>query len=708
MMAKGTAGSRGVAGRGVLARLSRVAGQSGAAVWRGRLAVAFGSLLGVIAADLFLVAPQPRHRATVEIAAPAAPETLGATPHRDAAGPRETALIGTEAVVGPVAERLASARTEAAAPPPGSAPARARAVARLSDRLTALWQAETGRIRVIAEGASPAEATRLAALVAESYLTHWQARRDAAERWLGARAERLAAEARAARERVAEIADRLPAGGLDLRRRQLAQLRERAASLDTAIAELDRPTAEARAARDALLFTRAADIVGDPALSEIASSILQGVPGGALPEIAIARFDAALERRLAGWAASRARLADERRTLTGLIADWEAERARERALADRLARARRQAAESARTHRAVADQLAARAEAAAAAAPRIARPAAALPAPQAGASRPSRLLAGGAAGGLLAGLGVLALAGRRGRAARLGDLAARTGLAALGTVPGMPCSPAGARAVLRALGNGSPFGEGLAAVRAGLALPGGALAPKIVAVAAGPEAATARMAAALGLARLARLRGRRVAVIECDAEASRLRPAFGLAATPGLAALLGGSAAYHEVLHIDRPTGLHLVPGGPEVWSSGFDDARLAECMQLLRRTYDEVYVDLPLPAAPARLAALLGPHDALLALHAAGAPAGRADLARLAPLGRLDIAAAGLALYRPAPAEVETATPHGTEAGASPAHPPAPAPAPVDAAEEQQAPAAGEEAPPNVLYMASRVQEAR
>lgn len=705
-------------GRGGRHRVRR--GAVGAALWRVRLPAALGVLLGVLAGDQLLGGAIPRHHASADIVAPRAPERLGAGDAADqgdtaAARSRELAVLTSAAVLGPVAGRLRAGEPGRAGGADTPA-ARAEAVARLSARVAGLWHGGgegPDRLRIIAEARTPERATRLARLVADSYVDHWHSRRREAERWLGARAARLADAAAAAAGRVEALRARLPGDGgegLSMRRAQLAQLRERAAALGAEIAALQAPVAEVRAARDALLFSRVAELLGDPGLARLAGRVVTGEAGagGALPETAIARFDAALERRLAARDSERARLAGERRVLLGMITDWEDRAARERRLAAELAEAEAEAERLATTHRAVADQLDARAADARAVAPRISMVSAARPAAP-GQDAPARGLVAlaGLAGGVLSGLGALALTGGM-RPPRPGALEKRTGLKVLGTIPGMPRTPGDARAVLASLGSGAPFAEGLASVRTALMLRSGATLPKIVAVTDGGEDPAARTAACLGLARLGRMRGRRVAVVECDEHDSRLREAFAIPGTAGLASLLGGHAAYHEVLHIDRQTGLHLVPGGPHAPGAGagaLAPARLGECMQLLRRTYDQVFVDLPGPADSDRLEAILGPHDALLCLRAADAPSDRRETAALARLARLDLGASGIALHRPAPAA--TAAPETAAAG-----PPPESPGPTDGAEDaddREEPArTGTEPPQNVLYMFRKVQEGR
>jgi succinoglycan biosynthesis transport protein ExoP len=227
--------------------------------------------------------------------------------------------------------------------------------------------------------------------------------------------------------------------------------------------------------------------------------------------------------------------------------------------------------------------------------------------------------------------------------------------------------------------------------------------PRVVAVAsAGPD--PARTTCTLALAQLARMQGRRSVFVECDFLDSPARRQFAIPGRRGLLSVLRGEAAYHEVLHIDQQTGLHIVPGEAGAVDPGaaFDPARFGEFAEILRRTYDCVYVDVAGPLDAPALRAVARWCDALLCLLPDGETPEDAVLAALADLADAGPRAVGVAYRRSAAAD-------SAPAAVAPAPQPPVAPGPVRPATAAEA--CGEEgarADPNVLYMFREIRDAR
>lgn len=658
-------------------RAATALGQAARAVWRVRLAVTLGILLGVLAAETLIGRPAPRHRSWIDVIAPQGPEAPGSA---EARGHRaeELRVLTSPAVLAPALASVQGGEPDAAA------------LAALAARVEGRWQGLSDRLRILVEAGTPARAGALARAIAASYVEQWDRRRAAAEGWLADRVARLEAEAERAAARAEAFSAEHGALGpeaLRLRAGQLAQLRERAAVLEAAIAEAAAPARAARAARDALLFSRVAEILADPALDRLAGEVLSAAPGAALPQAAMARFDAAMERAIARREAGQAALMDERATLAAMIAEWERDFARETALAEDLAALEAAAAERRRTHRAVAAQLAARRDAARAIAPRVpGGPSAPVRLPSEGRAPALDMALAGLAGGLLSGLVALGLGRARPVSARL--IARRTGLEVVATVPEVPAWPAGTPFRPGVERPDGAFAGGILALRAGLLLLSGEVPPRVVAL-TGAAAGGRRPAIAHALAQAARAQGRRTVLVGCDG-ASEAAPGI-----RGLFSVLCGEAAYHEALQIDRRTGLHLVPA--EAGGIGIDtlagSARFAELMAILRRTYDLVILDLPPAWEAPWLSAVLGPQDALLCLLPGETRVAEPVLGALARLRRLDLRAVGVVLHLPAAVQAPAAEPAADT-------PPQPAPAATPSA------AAG--AGSNVLYVVRSAGDAR
>lgn len=116
--------------------------------------------------------------------------------------------------------------------------------------------------------------------------------------------------------------------------------------------------------------------------------------------------------------------------------------------------------------------------------------------------------------------------------------------------------------------------------------------------------------AAMALAHVAAAAGERAVMLDCSAP--RVAPPSRAASEPvGLSALLAGERDYHEILRIEPKSGLHWLPGGPDAarLAEQLTEARFVELVQILKRTYDEIYLHAPLSV----VAALAPLADALL-----------------------------------------------------------------------------------------------
>ena len=651
-------------------------------LWRRRLAITTGLFLGVLAGDRLLAGDATHEaRATLEVPSSFAGEA-----------PR-----GAHNLLGAVAEGVPSR----------------------PHRVEAHWRAGGDRLEIRARAPTRDGAVRRARAEAEGVIARWRADREARAAWLAGRVALRAEAVQAAEARLAALdseAGPETATARALREDQRTQLEARVAALTRRIESSAAAEDSARAARAALLFMRAARSLDTPALEHRAAAILAtGTGGDSLPTRAIARFDQAFEALLDRHARARARLSAERRDLREMIAMREAGAAAAEAAARERA-ARRAALNEARAaHRALAGALT---ELTSAGEARILSVSETTAPVEAGAPAGQLLLAG-LGGGALGGLAtLLRLPRRRERVARpaparsaddpaqlevpaavepLGHPAPESGLARFGHVGAVPVQPGALRRALSRIGDDDPFEEDLATLRDEMMHAGGGGETKVVAVTApaGPTDAAAAMACAVTLARLSLLGGRRVAVVECDCTGSRLRPAFAIPGDLGLLSVLEGRAAYHEALHIDGETGLHLIPGESAPPAAAPVPARLAEFMQLLRRTYDQVFLALPALGAGMPVEPLLGPEDSLICLVQEGTPGPQA--AQISALRRAP-GVAGIAVYRPAPPPAMLAAPAPRpEASASPR------PAARDGR-----PAPGRPAKADVLHMFESIRGAR
>jgi len=109
------------------------------------------------------------------------------------------------------------------------------------------------------------------------------------------------------------------------------------------------------------------------------------------------------------------------------------------------------------------------------------------------------------------------------------------------------------------------------------------------------------------LAACAARRGRRAVLVDCDLRRPRVAQLFGIDDEPGIAAVLAGRRRLEDALCIG-PERLTLLPAGaaPDDPGGLFASDAYRAVLDRLRKTYDEIYVDLPpvLPFADATAAA--------------------------------------------------------------------------------------------------------
>jgi Mrp family chromosome partitioning ATPase len=148
-----------------------------------------------------------------------------------------------------------------------------------------------------------------------------------------------------------------------------------------------------------------------------------------------------------------------------------------------------------------------------------------------------------------------------------------------------------------------------------------ALAGARAVLATGP----AGSAVALGLAAVETVRGRRVALVECDLAEPELAETLGISSAPGLHEYLRGEAEPAKILQPLVPAGpasggaadhLACVVGGAPATAAAslLASDRCRHAVAMLRSAYDRVILDgPPLAAEPTSLQALAGDAEAVI-----------------------------------------------------------------------------------------------
>lgn len=137
------------------------------------------------------------------------------------------------------------------------------------------------------------------------------------------------------------------------------------------------------------------------------------------------------------------------------------------------------------------------------------------------------------------------------------------------------------------------FAEQIRGLRAGLRL--GAHRPRVLAVTAA-RPCEGKTVVTLSLGRSASLAGEKVLLIECDLRQPTFARIFGVRNDRGLADLLRGQAALHDVLCEDVLSGLAFIPAGKaggDLLSLFLSDAT-ARLLGALRDEYDLILLDTP------------------------------------------------------------------------------------------------------------------
>ncbi|MFO7855940.1 MAG: polysaccharide biosynthesis tyrosine autokinase [Paracoccaceae bacterium] len=205
------------------------------------------------------------------------------------------------------------------------------------------------------------------------------------------------------------------------------------------------------------------------------------------------------------------------------------------------------------------------------------------------------VLAMGFFGGLV-GIAVVILLDWRDRTFRSAeDLETATGLSVLGQIPAAPVrrrrdllSYARDRA-------SSALMEAIRNLRTGVLLANIDATPKMVMLTSSlPK--EGKTTCSLLLAQNAAAMGKSVLLIECDLRRRTFRSYFDIEGEAGLISILSGDRTLDEVLHRDRETGLHVVPGEETKANAAdvFSSQRFADFLGEMRERFDFVVIDTP------------------------------------------------------------------------------------------------------------------
>jgi Mrp family chromosome partitioning ATPase len=107
----------------------------------------------------------------------------------------------------------------------------------------------------------------------------------------------------------------------------------------------------------------------------------------------------------------------------------------------------------------------------------------------------------------------------------------------------------------------SQFCESLRGLYTSLLLSEGAAPPKVVLVASA-QSKEGKSSTALALGRLMAHCGKRIAIVDCDLQAGRLRKACEVPSSPGLVEFLDGAATLEEIIYPDLLSPASVIPVG--------------------------------------------------------------------------------------------------------------------------------------------------
>jgi succinoglycan biosynthesis transport protein ExoP len=156
-----------------------------------------------------------------------------------------------------------------------------------------------------------------------------------------------------------------------------------------------------------------------------------------------------------------------------------------------------------------------------------------------------------------------------------------------------------------------------------------------------PSGSEGKTTTAANLAVSFRQQGRRVLVVDCDFYRARLHEVFGTPASPGLAQLLLGEAAFEEAIRGTAVEGVYLIPAGPlpQVINPAdlVGESAMSRVLEVLAGEFDVIVLDTPPVLASASAAVLSAQTDATLLVLRAGRTdrdSAREALAQIESLG--------------------------------------------------------------------------
>ncbi|MGF1503304.1 MAG: GumC family protein [Paracoccaceae bacterium] len=487
-----------------------------------------------------------------------------------------------------------------ARPEPTAEALREQVIRRLRSMVRADWVERSYVIRITVTASEPERAASLANTVAEYYILDQLEKKFEATRtataWLSDRVAELRADVEAAEQavkRFSSASELVSEEALALDARQVKELRDRATTLDARMAELDRLRAGVTSAKASGDLLRVAELLRQPRLVVLVEDL---AAGAAEPAEAAAEADALVAQAVATLSADRDRAAEQLMRIRESVAAQEARLARtsdafvEQNQLEREAEASRLIYESflSRLKETTVAQGVQQADA------RLISEAWVPGRP----SSPNRgaTYAIGLAGGVFLAIVGIVLRERMNASFRTADdLEARTGHAVLGSLPLAPIPKRGALMSFLVERPGSGFAEAVRNLRTSVLLANVDKPPQLIMVCSGLPG-EGKTTCCLSLAQISRSLGKRVVIIECDLRRRNFRRYFKIETEGGLLSVLSGHKAYHEVVHVDEATGLHVLPGEQSSVNAAdvFASHRFAEFLNELRRHYDYIFVDTP------------------------------------------------------------------------------------------------------------------